>query len=166
MDGGQRFVPQCGTRPSTARLFVADTGNSDPGVQLLQPHPQFRHSTALRQPAHAIRLLLRAPGSQIGIAAGIYAGFGFFGLVGDPKRGIIEMDAALEAGAWKGISIGPISGEVKLAFGFRYTRTEASVADEGYICARGASACGSSKYRPYFTWASSAKTAMSKGNAL
>lgn len=77
------------------------------------------------------------PDLKFGIAAGIYAGFGFFALVGDPKRGIVEMDAALEAGAWKGISIGPISGEVKLAFGFRYTRTEASVRLEGYICAEG-----------------------------
>ncbi len=77
------------------------------------------------------------PDLKFGIAAGIYAGFGFFGLVGEPKRGIIEMDAALEAGAWKGISIGPISGEVKLAFGFRYTRNDSGVRLEGYIVAEG-----------------------------
>lgn len=77
------------------------------------------------------------PDLKFGIAAGIYAGFGFFGLVGEPKRGIVEMDAALEAGAWKGISIGPISGEVKLAFGFRYTRNDAGVRLEGYIVAEG-----------------------------
>jgi hypothetical protein len=77
------------------------------------------------------------PDLKFGIAAGIYAGFGFFGLVGEPKRGIVEMDAALEAGAWKGISIGPISGEVKLAFGFRYTRSDARVRLEGYIVAEG-----------------------------
>jgi hypothetical protein len=77
------------------------------------------------------------PDLKFGIAAGIYAGFGFFGLVGEPKRGIVEMDAALEAGAWKGISIGPITGEVKLAFGFRYTRNDAGVRLEGYIVAEG-----------------------------
>jgi hypothetical protein len=77
------------------------------------------------------------PDLKFGIAAGIYAGFGFFGLVGEPKRGIVEMDAALEAGAWIGISIGPISGEVKLAFGFRYTRNDAGVRLEGYIVAEG-----------------------------
>lgn len=75
--------------------------------------------------------------SKFGIAAGIYAGFGYFGLVGEPKRGIVEIDCALEAGVWKGISIGPISGEVKLAFGFRYTRNDFGVRLEGYIVAEG-----------------------------
>ncbi|MDQ2719936.1 MAG: hypothetical protein M3Z26_09300 [Bacteroidota bacterium] len=75
--------------------------------------------------------------SKFGIAVGIYAGFGFFGIVADPKNGIVEIDCALEAGAWAGISIGPISGEVKLAFGFRYTKNELGVRIEGYIVAEG-----------------------------
>lgn len=75
--------------------------------------------------------------SKFGIAAGVYAGFGYFGLVGELKRGIVEIDCALEAGAWKGISIGPMSGEVKLAFGFRYTKNDFGVRLEGYIVAEG-----------------------------
>jgi hypothetical protein len=78
------------------------------------------------------------PDLKFGISAGIYAGFGFFGLVGDPKRGIVGIDCALEAGAWLGISLGPlISGELKLAFGFRYTRNDSGVRLEGYVVAEG-----------------------------
>jgi hypothetical protein len=80
---------------------------------------------------------LATPDSKFGLAVGIYAGFGFFGIVADPKHGIVEIDCALEGGAWAGISIGPISGEVKLAFGFRYTKTETYVRIEGYIVAEG-----------------------------
>lgn len=80
---------------------------------------------------------LARPDSKFGIAVGIYAGFGFFGIIADPKKGIVEIDCALEAGAWAGISIGPISGEVKLAFGFRYTKNEFGVRLEGYIVAEG-----------------------------
>lgn len=80
---------------------------------------------------------LARPESKFGIAVGIYAGFGFFGIVVDAKKGIVEIDCALEAGAWAGISIGPISGEVKLAFGFRYTKNEFGVRIEGYIVAEG-----------------------------
>lgn len=80
---------------------------------------------------------LARPDAKFGIAVGIYAGFGFFAIVVDPKHGIVEVDCALEAGAWAGISIGPIHGEVKLAFGFRYTKTETTVRLEGYIVAEG-----------------------------
>lgn len=80
---------------------------------------------------------LARPDSKFGIAVGIYAGFGFFGIVADPKKGIVEIDCALEAGAWAGISFGPFSGEVKLAFGFRYTKNEFGVRIEGYIVAEG-----------------------------
>jgi hypothetical protein len=80
---------------------------------------------------------LARPDSKFGIAVGIYAGFGFFGIVADPKKGIVEIDCALEAGAWAGISFGPFSGEVKLAFGFRYTKNEFGVRLEGYIVAEG-----------------------------
>lgn len=75
--------------------------------------------------------------SKFGISAGIYAGFGFFSIVADPKKGIVEIDCALEAGAWSGIRFGPFSGEVKLAFGFRYTKNERGVRLEGYIVAEG-----------------------------
>jgi hypothetical protein len=75
--------------------------------------------------------------SKFGIAATIYAGFGFFGIVADPKHGIVEIECALEAGAWAGIHIGPISGEVKLAFGFYYRKNESGVRLEGYIVAEG-----------------------------
>lgn len=80
---------------------------------------------------------LARPESKFGIAAGIYAGFGFFSIVADPKKGIVEIDCALEAGAWAGIRFGPFSGEVKLAFGFRYTKNEFGVRLEGYIVAEG-----------------------------
>jgi hypothetical protein len=80
---------------------------------------------------------LATPDAKFGIAAGIFAGFGFFSFVGDPKRGIVEIDTALEAGAWTGIRMGPISGEVKLAFGFRYTKNDLGVRLEGYIVAEG-----------------------------
>jgi hypothetical protein len=77
------------------------------------------------------------PDSKFVLAAGIYAGFGYFGIVGDPKRGIVEISIALEAGAWAGIRIGPVGGEVKLAFGFSYTKNETGVRLEGYIVAEG-----------------------------
>ncbi len=81
---------------------------------------------------------LAKPDSKFGIAVGIYAGFGFFGIVADPKKGIVEIDCALEAGVWAGITIGGIiSGEVKLAFGFRYTKNEFGVRIEGYFVAEG-----------------------------
>eukprot|EP01132_Coremiostelium_polycephalum_P013528 gene13528-16479_t len=80
---------------------------------------------------------LARPESKFIIAAGIYAGFGFFSIGASPKRGIVEIDCALEAGAWAGISIGPIRGEVKLAFGFRYTKNDFGVRLEGYIVAEG-----------------------------
>jgi hypothetical protein len=80
---------------------------------------------------------LARPDSKFGIAVGIYAGFGFFSIVADPKKGIVEIDTALEAGAWAGISFGPFSGEVKLAFGFRYTKNQFGVRIEGYIVAEG-----------------------------
>ena len=75
--------------------------------------------------------------SKFGIAATIYAGFGFFGIVADPKHGIVEIECSLEAGAWTGISIGPVAGEVKLAFGFYYRKNEYGVRLEGYIVAEG-----------------------------
>jgi hypothetical protein len=80
---------------------------------------------------------LARPESKFGIAVGIYAGFGFFGIVADPKHGIVEVDIALEAGVWAGLSIGPASGEAKLAFGFRFTKNEKGVRLEGYIVAEG-----------------------------
>ncbi|MNX75072.1 hypothetical protein D3C86_1065300 [compost metagenome] len=80
---------------------------------------------------------LARPDSKFGIAVGIYAGFGFFGIEVDPKRGIVSVDCALEAGAWSAISMGPIHGEVKLAFGFRYTKNEFGVRLEGYVVAEG-----------------------------
>ncbi len=74
---------------------------------------------------------------KFGIAVYIFAGFGFFRIAATPKQGIVEIEAALEAGAWAGISIGPISGEVKLAFGFYYRKNEFGVRIEGYIVAEG-----------------------------
>ncbi len=77
------------------------------------------------------------PESKFVIAVGIYAGFGYFSIVGEPKRGVVEISTALEAGAWSAISIGPIKGEVKLAFGFSYTKNDFGVRLEGYIVAEG-----------------------------
>lgn len=75
--------------------------------------------------------------NKFGIAVYIFAGFGYFSIVADPKRGIVEIDAALEAGAWAGFRLGPIRGEVKLAFGFRYTKGDFGTRLEGYIVAEG-----------------------------
>ncbi|MBK8464872.1 MAG: twin-arginine translocation signal domain-containing protein [Chloracidobacterium sp.] len=80
---------------------------------------------------------LATPEEKFGIAVNIYAGFGFFGLVVDTKRGIVEIDCALEAGVWSGLRFGPFSGEAKLAFGFRYTKNDFGVRLEGYIVAEG-----------------------------
>lgn len=74
---------------------------------------------------------------KFGIAVYIYAGFGFFTIVAEPKRGIVSIDAALEAGVWAGFSLGPIHGEVKLAFGFRYTKGDFGVRLEGYFVVEG-----------------------------
>ncbi|MEM9894925.1 MAG: hypothetical protein AAF789_01030, partial [Bacteroidota bacterium] len=75
--------------------------------------------------------------SKFGIAAGIFAGFGFFGIEADTKGGIVSMECALEAGAWAGIRLGPIAGEVKLAFGFYYRKNQSGVRLEGYIVFEG-----------------------------
>ena len=77
------------------------------------------------------------PESKFVISAGIYAGFGYFGIVCEPKKGVVVLDIALEAGAYAGLSMGPISGFVKLAFGFRYTKDESNVRLEGYVVAEG-----------------------------
>jgi hypothetical protein len=75
--------------------------------------------------------------NKFGIAVYIFAGFGFFTIEVEPKRGIVLIDAALEAGVWAGFSLGPIHGEVKLAFGFRYTKGDFGTRLEGYIVAEG-----------------------------
>lgn len=80
---------------------------------------------------------LARPESKFGIAAGIFAGFGYFSIAANPKQGIVEISCGLEAGVWTGIQLGPISGEAKLAFGFSYTKNEFGVILEGYIVAEG-----------------------------
>lgn len=77
------------------------------------------------------------PESKFVISAGIYAGFGYFGIVCEPKKGVVTLDIALEAGAYAGLSMGLITGFVKLAFGFRYTKDESNVRLEGYVVAEG-----------------------------
>ncbi len=75
--------------------------------------------------------------SMFGLAVGIYAGFGYFAIKANPQDGIIELETALEGGAWAGIRLGPISGEVKLAFGFYFKKTTTSTRLEGYFVAQG-----------------------------
>lgn len=75
--------------------------------------------------------------SMFGLSVGIYAGFGYFSIKANPQDGIVELETALEGGAWAGINIGPIRGEVKLAFGFYFRKTPNSTMLAGYFIAQG-----------------------------
>lgn len=75
--------------------------------------------------------------SMFGLSVGIYAGFGYFSIKANPQDGIVELETALEGGAWAGINIGPIRGEVKLAFGFYFRKTANSTMLTGYFIAQG-----------------------------
>lgn len=75
--------------------------------------------------------------SKFGLSAGILGGFGFFSITAEPKRGITGIAMALEFGAYLGISLGPIGGEVKLVAGIYYSKDDYEVVVEGYILFEG-----------------------------
>ena len=75
--------------------------------------------------------------SKFQLSVGAYAGFGYFGIVVNPKDGIVELDTALEAGAYSQIRLGPIRGEVKLVFGFYFKKGNGVTILEGYFIAEG-----------------------------
>ena len=75
--------------------------------------------------------------SKFGLTAGIYAGFGFFSIVAEPKRGITEMEIGLEFGGYYGLSLGPLRGEVKLVVGLYYKKDASGVVIEGYFLCEG-----------------------------
>lgn len=80
---------------------------------------------------------LARPDRKFGIVAGIYAGFGYFSLTAEPKRGITAMEVALEFGGYFGLSLGPLRGEVKLAVGLFYRKDRTGVIIEGYFICEG-----------------------------
>lgn len=89
-----------------------------------------------RQPMSLTLLLARADSKAI-IAAGILGGGFHCALTVEPKRGIRSIEMAIEMGAYLGISIGPIRGEVKIMVGLFYRRDDFGVIMEGYIVAEG-----------------------------
>ncbi|UAY53244.1 coiled-coil domain-containing protein [Ferruginibacter albus] len=74
---------------------------------------------------------------KFGMAVGIYAGFGFFGLIAEPKRGITEIEIGFEFGGYFGLSLGPLRGEVKLVVGLYYKKDDTGITIEGYFLCEG-----------------------------
>jgi hypothetical protein len=74
---------------------------------------------------------------KFGMAVGIYAGFGFFGIKAEPKRGITEIEIGFEFGGYFGLSLGPLRGEVKLVVGLYYKKDKTGVTIEGYFLCEG-----------------------------
>ncbi len=76
--------------------------------------------------------------NKFGIAVGAYAGFGYFSLIAEPKRGLVGIEIGLEYGGYFGLSIGPLRGEVKLVVGLYYeNKKDSGVVIEGYILCEG-----------------------------
>jgi hypothetical protein len=75
--------------------------------------------------------------SKFGIAVGIYAGFGFFGIRAEPKNGLTVIEIGLEFGGYFGLSLGPLRGDVKLVVGLYYKKDKTTVVIEGYFLCEG-----------------------------
>jgi hypothetical protein len=75
--------------------------------------------------------------NKFGVSVGIYAGFGFFSLIAEPRNGITEIEVGLEFGGYYGLTIGPLRGEVKLVVGLYYKKTRSEVIIEGYFLCEG-----------------------------
>jgi hypothetical protein len=71
------------------------------------------------------------------MTVGIYAGFGFFRFVGEPGRGITELEVGMEFGGYFGLTLGPLRGEVKLVAGLHFKKDDSGVLIEGYFLCEG-----------------------------
>ncbi len=80
---------------------------------------------------------LARPDNKFGLTVGIYAGFGFFGLIAEPKHGITEIEIGFEFGGYFGLTLGPLRGEVKLVVGLYYKKDASGVTIEGYFLCEG-----------------------------
>jgi hypothetical protein len=89
-----------------------------------------------RQPM-TLKFMLAKPDNKAIVAAGILGGGFNCTLTAEPRRGIRHIQMALEMGAYLGLSIGPIRGEVKLMVGLSYEKDDYGVTMEGYIIALG-----------------------------
>ncbi len=75
--------------------------------------------------------------NKFGISVGIFAGFGFFSIQAEPKKGITNLEVGLEFGGYFGLSLGPLRGEVKLVVGLYYKKDSTGVLIEGYFLCEG-----------------------------
>jgi hypothetical protein len=78
------------------------------------------------------------PNNKFRVTAGIFTGWGYFGLVAQPKNGIESMEISLELGVYAGITIGGVlNGFVQFGIGLYYGRTGSMVEISGYISCEG-----------------------------
>jgi hypothetical protein len=75
--------------------------------------------------------------NKFGMTVGIYAGFGFFAMIAEPKRGITSIEIGFEFGGYFGLSLGPLRGEVKMVVGLYYKKDDSGVIIEGYFLCEG-----------------------------
>lgn len=71
------------------------------------------------------------------LSVGIYTGFFYFNILGNPKQGITTIEVSLEFGGFFGLSLGPLRGEVKLVVGLYYRKDPQGVLIEGYFLCQG-----------------------------
>lgn len=89
-----------------------------------------------QKPVQLTFSLARADSKAV-IAVSIYGGCFFCALTMEAKRGIVGIEMAMEMGAYVGISLGPIKGEVKFMVGLYYKKDDSGVLMEGYFIAEG-----------------------------
>lgn len=81
---------------------------------------------------------LAQPNNKFRVTAGIFTGWGYFGVVAQPKNGIESLAIALEMGVYAGFSIGGVlNGYVQFGVGIYYGRTGSTVKITGYISCEG-----------------------------
>jgi hypothetical protein len=84
-----------------------------------------------------LTFMLATPDNKAIVAAGVYGGCFHCALTAEPKRGLRAIEMSLEMGAYQGIQLGPIRGEVKFMIGLFYRKDDFGVLLEGYFIAEG-----------------------------
>lgn len=78
-----------------------------------------------------------SPANRTILSVGVYTGFFYFIVIGNPKQGITTIEVSIEFGGYFGLSLGPLRGEVKLAVGLYYRKDLTGVIMEGYFLCLG-----------------------------
>ncbi|OMP30063.1 hypothetical protein [Mangrovimonas sp. DI 80] len=78
-----------------------------------------------------------SPANRTRLKVGVYTGFFYFIVIGNPKQGITTIEVSIEFGGYYGLSLGPLRGEVKLVVGLYYRKDLVGVFIEGYFLCLG-----------------------------